>query len=114
MKRKPQFLLVEAMEELARNGWCVVLKRLPPQLGWILQGSRSEYDAPEADRTVGKGMWYAEATYLGDDTYRVSQMSMQASPYQAMKNVRKFCREADAKAEAREALAAARDAKGMK
>lgn len=48
------------MERLAQDGWCVVLKRLPPGRGWIIEGARSEYDAPCQDRTVGVGLWCCE------------------------------------------------------
>lgn len=48
------------MESLAADGWCVVLKRLPKELSWTIEGSRSEYDSPCPDCKVGKGMWLAE------------------------------------------------------
>lgn len=48
------------IDALANDGWCVVLKRLPPGRGWVIEGSRSEYDAPSADQTVGKNLWLCE------------------------------------------------------
>lgn len=52
--------LISEMEKLAKAGWLVVLKRLPPGRGWIIEGSRSEYDAPCPDQTTGVGLWLCE------------------------------------------------------
>jgi hypothetical protein len=94
------FILAE-MQELADDGWCVVLKRLPAELGWILQGSRSEYDAPCEDEVIGKGKWCCEATcmrHLRDAPYRHSQMSIHESPVAAVNNVSVECRKETARA----------------
>jgi hypothetical protein len=48
------------MEALALDGWCVVLKRLPPGRGWVIEGARSEYDAPSPDKTIGHDLWCCE------------------------------------------------------
>lgn len=49
--------VLAVMEGLSDNGWCVVLKCLPKEVGWVVEGSRSEYDAPCADKSIGAGMW---------------------------------------------------------
>lgn len=48
------------MDALALDGWCVVLKRLPPGRGWTIEGSRSEYDAPSPDTVIGHDLWCCE------------------------------------------------------
>lgn len=52
--------MVSTMEKLRKDGWCVVLKCLPRDLAWTIEGSRSEYDSPCPDRKVGRGKWVAE------------------------------------------------------
>ncbi len=43
-------------ELLRADGWLVVIKVMPKESSYILQGSRSEYDAPCDDKLVAKGM----------------------------------------------------------
>ncbi len=82
------------MELLARDGWCVVLKRLPPNLGWIIPDDPSEYGAPSVATEIGKGKWCCEAQYIRHDGYRPSQFAMHDKPASAVKSVVKACQKA--------------------
>lgn len=55
-------LAMHQMELLRDDAWCVVLKCMPRELGWMVEGSRSEYDSPYPDTFIGKGKWCAEAS----------------------------------------------------
>ena len=55
----PEDVLV-VMERIRADGWCVVLKALPDGFPWIIEGSRSEYDAPFPDQHVIR-KWCCEA-----------------------------------------------------
>ncbi len=78
----------DMMDSLAKDGWCVVLKRLPPKMGWTIEGSQSEYGAPCPDREVGKGKWLAECSDMlyikRGDPYRNSRDVMGTTAHEAM------------------------------
>lgn len=74
----------ERMEQLRAEGWCVVLKCLPKEIGWIIEGSRSEYDAPCPDRTVGKGKWCCEVSWMGNGPYRPMRDALADTPDEAV------------------------------
>lgn len=81
--------MISRMEILRDDGWCVVLKCLPRELSFIIEGSRSEYDAPCPDRKFGKGMWCCELsdmTYLrkGKHKFRGSPFGMGKTPSEAV------------------------------
>lgn len=85
--------IITTMQALADDGWCVVLKRLPKELGWIIQGSRSEYDAPQEDQTIGDGKWCCEAQSMRHDgPYRHDQWCMHKNPLKAIRAVARGCR----------------------
>jgi hypothetical protein len=87
MKRRNLVLSsFDLMDVLAECGWCVVIKRLPPQIGWIIEGSRSEYDVPNPDRQVGHGKWCCEAQWLGEG-FRHSEHAMADTPEDAIRKV---------------------------
>ena len=75
------------MATLREQGWCVVIKCLPPQLGWIIQGSASEYDAPAGDKAIGHGEWCCEAQWMGEGAYKHSRFAMGAEPWDAVQKV---------------------------
>jgi hypothetical protein len=52
------------MSAARRLGWLVVLKTIPDHQGWIIQGSRSEYDTPCRDRIVLE-RWVCEMQWMG-------------------------------------------------
>lgn len=80
---------VGLMEALRDDGWCVVLKCLPKDIGWIVDGARSEYDAPSEDKRIGVGKWCCECqdVRLAGNTYRVSEFAMGDSPLEAVRAV---------------------------
>lgn len=84
------------MDTLAADGWCVVLKRLPKEMAWTIEGSRSEYDAPCADKKVGKGMWLAEAqdvSYMRKSAkfaYRNSRDALGETPLIALAKLHEY------------------------
>lgn len=78
------FLLMFVLRE---DGWCVVIKCLPRQLGWIIEGSRSEYDAPSEDTTIGRGKWCCEAQWMGQEGYRPSAFAIGEEPWDAVQAV---------------------------
>lgn len=81
------------MEKLRNDGWCVVMKCLPRELDWIIQGTRSEYDAGsgESDKAVGREMWccHAEDMVWGQPGrhYRHSQLAFRPCPIEAIRAV---------------------------
>lgn len=80
---------IRIMKELRDDGWCVVLKCLPKEMGWIIEGSRSEYDAPSPDQEIGKGKWLCELhdmAYVRKGTrYRKSRDGLGDTPLQAVR-----------------------------
>ena len=77
----------EQMEQLRAEGWCVVLKCLPKEIGWMIEGSRSEYDAPCPDRFVGKGKWCCEVSWMGKGPYRPMRDALADTPEVAVQKV---------------------------
>ena len=79
------------MAMLRGNDWCVVLKCLPASMNWIIEGSRSEYDAPSPDIKLGEGKWCCELSCMrmmkgdGLSGYRVPVCTMHESPYEAVR-----------------------------
>ncbi len=78
--------IIETMEKLRAEGWCVVLKCLPLNLPWIIEGSRSEYDAPCDDKKVGRGKWCCELSWMGSGKYRIPIDSLAETPKKAVEN----------------------------
>lgn len=86
-KKSPDIKIIETMESLRDKGFCVVLKCLPPNLGWRLQGSHSEFDAPCPDRYIGKGKWCAESNHVKYDSlddYIIPQSALGDTPLEAI------------------------------
>lgn len=77
------------MAMLRGDDWCVVLKCLPASMNWIIEGSRSEYDAPSPDIKLGE--WCCELSCMrmmkgdGLSGYRVPVCTMHESPYEAVR-----------------------------
>ena len=93
------------MTALREDGWCVVIKCLPKELGWLLQGARSEYDAPCEDQFIDKGKWCCEAQDMRFDDgsrrrYRNDEMSLAETPHEAIAKVSEAIRKAAAEWEA--------------
>lgn len=57
--------VIETMRALRDSGWLVVLKAMPDGHFHVIQGARSEYDAPCDDMPVGEGKWSCEAMWMG-------------------------------------------------
>ena len=86
--------IIDTMQVLRDQGWCIVLKALPPHIGWLLEGSRSEYDGPSKDQRIGKGKWCCEAQWCGDHkNYRASQFALADTPIGAVVKVATQCAE---------------------
>ena len=77
------------MEHLRGDGWCVVIKCLPKDVGWQIEGSRSEYDSPCPDQYVGHNKWCCEAQDMTwpDGRYRHSEFAMRDTPLAACRAV---------------------------
>ena len=61
----------DLLEQLRSEGWCVVIKALPDCLPFVIEGARSEYDAPCEDQHVGHGKWCCEVQWMRwDESYR--------------------------------------------
>lgn len=73
----------EMAEQLRNDGWCVVLKCLPKNLPFIIEGARSEYDAPSPDAHVGRDKWCCEVQFYGEP-YRHSEVAFAETPFDAM------------------------------
>lgn len=76
---------IDLMQELRDAGWTVVLKCSPR--AWIIEGSRSEFDAPCEDHKIGKGKWCCEAQWIGDGPYRHSGFALHGDPTEAVRKV---------------------------
>lgn len=84
--------IVRTMEKLSERGWCVVLKKLPPNIGWLIEGSRSEYDAHCADKRVLPDTWACEAQCIGQtNRWMFSQSAFSKSPQEAVAIVDELC-----------------------
>ena len=86
---------IAQLQQLSDDGWCVVLKRMPPDLGWIIQGARSEYDAPCEDQRIGHGKWLCEVqdVRFADGYWRPSQFAMCDTALEAVERVREEIKE---------------------
>lgn len=84
--RKQADRVLLLMQALRDDGWCVVLKCLPKNLPWIIEGSRSEYDAPSRDRRIGVRKWCCEAQFLGK-IYRPTRWALDEDPTGAVQKV---------------------------
>jgi hypothetical protein len=76
--------MVRMMDTAAEAGWCIVLKKLPPDLPWLIQGSRSEFDAPCKDKQLSKDTWCCEAQYLRHDVFMHTCFRIATEAYQAV------------------------------
>ncbi|MEI8164766.1 MAG: hypothetical protein WCG26_00240 [Chloroflexales bacterium] len=84
--------IIATMERLAARGWCVVLKRLPPNIGWLVQGSRSEYDAPCPDNRVNPNTWLCEASFIGQSNrWMFEQVAFGVEPLACVEQVETAC-----------------------
>lgn len=78
---------------LRNKGWLVTIKFMPKEFSYIIEGARSEYDAPCDDQFVGKGMVCVE---LMDMTYKrgyPQPTSLKPSLVDAMNSVERQARE---------------------
>lgn len=75
---------IDLMAELRDAGWIVVLKCSPR--AWVIEGSRSEFDAPCPDSHIGKGKWCCEAQWMGA-VYRLSEFALHEDPDEAVRLV---------------------------
>ena len=80
--------LAARMDALAADGWCVVIKRLPPGMGWTVEGIQSEDQAPSEDQTLGPDLWYCKAQDVGGRTpWRRSQWGLGETIEDALQKV---------------------------
>lgn len=85
-------VVLRTLEELSERGWCVVLKKLPPKIGWLIEGSRSEYDAPFPDKRVLPDTWACEATFIKQtNRWMFEQHAFSKSPQEAVARVAELC-----------------------
>jgi len=85
-------VVLRTLDELSERGWCVVLKKLPPNIGWLIEGSRSEYDAPSHDKRVMPDTWACEATFIGQTSrWMFAQHAFSKSPQKAVARVAELC-----------------------
>lgn len=77
-----------AMEQLRQDGWCVVLKCLPPGFPWLAPGDPSEYGGGSSDTPVSEKPWCAECQDMlpGKSMwdFRHSQFADGSTPQEAM------------------------------
>lgn len=62
---------VEKLQELRDKGYLVIIKAMPPEFTFLMEGSRSEYDAPVPDRKVGKGKIFIELENMRGPTVKI-------------------------------------------
>jgi hypothetical protein len=65
----------EVVEKLRADDWLVTVKAMPDCASYLIEGSRSEYDAPCSDRHVGNGKQgcFAENMRKGINEWRRSE-----------------------------------------
>lgn len=80
-------MLLGMIETMRDQGWCVVLKCLPKDVAWIIEGSRSEYDAPCPDRSVAPNTWCCEAQWMKHDSYKPTCTALKETAFEAVKTV---------------------------
>ena len=85
----------EQMKALRDRGWLVVLRAMPKECRYILEGSRSEYDAPCPDARIGKGLWCCEASWMREP-WRPSECALAKTARHAVSKVAALCSLADA------------------
>ena len=80
-------LVLPLIEELAEQGWCVVLKKLPARLGWYFGEITGGRKLP--------GTWACEASWADvDDTpWRHSQSACKPTALAAVQAVAELCRQ---------------------
>ncbi len=54
------------VEVLRAKDWLITVKSMPRKFSFIVEGSRSEYDAPCHDRQIGQGKCSCEAHFMGE------------------------------------------------
>jgi hypothetical protein len=62
-------------EKMRERGSLVTVKSIPKESAFILEGSRSEYDAPCPDRQVGKGKVCCQLHWMGEG-FRHDELAM--------------------------------------
>ena len=55
---------LEIVRRLRKAGWLVTIKFMPKEFSFIIEGARSEYDAPSDDIKVGKSAVCVEAMMM--------------------------------------------------
>lgn len=91
----------EQLERLRSQGWCVVVKALPDNEPFVIEGSRSEYDAPCPDRRLWHGKWVCEVQWMrwGDTPetrYRCGTCMAGDTPEQAVAEACRILQEREA------------------
>lgn len=72
------------MESLAERGWCVVLKKLPKKIGWLVDEHGSERVLPDT--------WLAEAHQVTNlDRFMYAQVAYAKAPGKATKRLLELC-----------------------
>lgn len=94
--------VIELMQHLRDAGWLVVLKAMPEECHHVIQGARSEYDAPCDDTKIGKGQWSCEASWMGKDFIH-GPWALGDTPEETVQKVAVECVEAVAEMERRKA-----------
>ena len=84
--------LIRQMDQLRRDGWCVVLKCLPDGFPWIDGGDPSEYGGSVEPSAVSRQTWCCEAQDVdwrkeGIRHLRASQCAFAATPGEAVASV---------------------------
>jgi len=91
----------ETLERLRSEGWCVVLKALPDDLPFVIENSRSEYDAPCKQHHVGCGKWCCEVRWMrwDNDCYRPATAMFGDTPHEAVAAAARVLKEREVKDE---------------
>lgn len=90
----------DTLEELRGRGWCVVVKALPDNMPFVIEGGRSEYDAPSDDIRVGHGKWCCELQWMRwgespEDWYRPGTAMFGDTPEEAVAAAAEVIRDRD-------------------
>lgn len=85
----------ETLERLRGEGWRVVVKALPDDLPFVIDGARSEYDAPSENQHVGRGKWCCDVSWMRWDNgrYRPGTATFGDTPYEAVSEAARVLQE---------------------
>lgn len=80
--------MLDTMEALRQDGWCIMLKCLPDGFPWIAEADPSEYGGGGEDTEISRKPWCCEARDMRHKTpWRHGQFATATTPAEAVAKV---------------------------